>query len=497
MTPTPPTLTRAPRAVRTEAGRQPPPDLSAGSFAAKTLGALLGVTLAGTGFAILLALVASEWEPLDATDQAIVDATNAVVGGSPSLATVAKIITQLGSPIGVTIVVVVTVVWLLIRRLPRLAAYVAVAGLGAAVLGPGVKALVERARPIVDVPLSSPTGDSFPSGHSIGIMIGWGALLVVFLPVVPRNRRWLAVAVMAGVIVLVGLSRIALGVHYPSDVVGGWLLGLVWLAVTAAAFRSSRPVSASAFPPQSLDALAPRERRSLHPAPAHDRALPAGAATASRLLVAGVLLCGALISVGLLITGSSGAIQRFDQSAVTWFQGLDGKLVVIVAGVIGWLGGVSGNLATLAIAIPLTTAITRRWAPAMFLLVASGGQALIYLASSRIVGRDRPAIEGDMLAIVSFPSGHVGASVATYGGIALLVLAWANWRFRYAVAAPALLIVLGVAFSRLHKGVHYPSDVVAGLIYGSVWLVLCWTWIKPARQAPHDPDAEPAGEASR
>jgi undecaprenyl-diphosphatase len=81
-----------------------------------------------------------------------------------------------------------------------------------------------------------------------------------------------------------------------------------------------------------------------------------------------------------------------------------------------------------------------------------------------------------MIATVSFPSGHVGAAVAAYGGMALLIRAP---RARRIALGLAVAIVVGVAFSRLYEGVHYPSDVVAGVLYGLTWLTLCRHWLRP------------------
>lgn len=454
------------------------------TFAAGSLLGLVALLVTGAAFALLLAFVEAEWRPLAEADQAVIDAANDLVSSSSAVETIAKVITDLGSPLGVTVAVVVPALFLLIRGVPRLAAFLAVSGLGAAVLGPGVKALVARARPVVEITLSSPTGASFPSGHSVAIAIVWGALLLVFLPVVPRRFRAWAIGAVVAVIVLVGLTRIALGVHFPSDVAAGWLLGGLWLTVATAAFRTARPAPAPiAAASPGVDALAPRERRELHPAPAHDRPLSEGGTTAAKLAVAGVLLCGAVIGVGLLVTGALGWVRRWDQRILEWFTTLDGGALVDVALAVGWLGGVSGIVTALAIALPLTAALTRRWTPPLFLLVTAAGQGLIYLASSRIVGRDRPGPErDDLLAAVSFPSGHVGAAVATYGALALLIVAFGRGRTRWGAPALAVLIIAGVAFSRLYHGVHFPSDVVAGAAYGCVWLVLCRAQLRPTRE---------------
>lgn len=117
----------------------------------------------------------------------------------------------------------------------------AVAAAGGGLLHVTVKELVGRARPDLAEPLLQAAGHAFPSGHTGGTTLGVGILLVVLLPRVPRP--WRPVVLAAGVLlaVAVGATRVVLGVHWPSDVVAGWLLSSAWvLAVLAAGARPVR-----------------------------------------------------------------------------------------------------------------------------------------------------------------------------------------------------------------------------------------------------------------
>ena len=78
-------------------------------------------------------------------------------------------------------------------------------------LSPLLKQLVDRLRPIVDMPVATAGGPSFPSGHTLAVTVWVGVVLLVLLPVVPPRRRRLAVAVGVALVVVVGLTRIALG----------------------------------------------------------------------------------------------------------------------------------------------------------------------------------------------------------------------------------------------------------------------------------------------
>jgi undecaprenyl-diphosphatase len=148
-----------------------------------------------------------------------------------------RAVTDIGSPLVVTVLLAAGVVALLIGRRPVPAAYLAATGLGSVVLERTLKLLVGRLRPVVADPVATASGNSFPSGHALGSAAGYGALLVVVLPLVPRRFRPLLIGATAALVAAVGFTRVALGVHYVSDVVGAWLLAAAWLGLTGYAFR--------------------------------------------------------------------------------------------------------------------------------------------------------------------------------------------------------------------------------------------------------------------
>lgn len=119
----------------------------------------------------------------------------------------------------------------------RLAIILAVVLLGAALFTEHVKDFVARPRPPGE-PLVPAPGYSFPSGHTLNSTVTYGLLaLVAWRSRLPLTARRLAVAVGVIVPVLVGSSRIALGVHYPSDVLAGWLAGIAFVALGASLIR--------------------------------------------------------------------------------------------------------------------------------------------------------------------------------------------------------------------------------------------------------------------
>ena len=96
-----------------------------------------------------------------------------------------KAVTWLGSDGVLWTVIGAAAIILALRRRWRLAAYLIVTGAGALVLDPVLKSLVGRLRPVVAHPIAHGTGNSFPSGHALGSIVCYGALLLVFLPAGP------------------------------------------------------------------------------------------------------------------------------------------------------------------------------------------------------------------------------------------------------------------------------------------------------------------------
>lgn len=100
-----------------------------------------------------------------------------------------------------------------------------------------VKAIVSRPRPRLTDPFAERVGSGFPSGHAFASLLIIGALLVLIQrDWSNRRRRTLAWVVGSALVLLVGLDRVAVGLHYPSDVVSGWLFAIVVLAGLGLAF---------------------------------------------------------------------------------------------------------------------------------------------------------------------------------------------------------------------------------------------------------------------
>lgn len=162
------------------------------------------------------------------------------VRGSPHLVTALKVLTFFGSPPWLWLLVAVAVGMTWRSHHLRLCVFLAVTTLGGGLLDSVVKVAVDRPRPSLVDPVATAHGKSFPSGHAMSSTIVYGALLLVFLPVVARHLRPVLVGAGVALVGAIGFSRLALGVHYISDVLGGYVLGAAWLAASAAAFSTWR-----------------------------------------------------------------------------------------------------------------------------------------------------------------------------------------------------------------------------------------------------------------
>jgi membrane-associated phospholipid phosphatase len=150
---------------------------------------------------------------------------------SPPLTAVLTAFTTVGSSVVlVSLAFSVTVLLAAIRRRAE-AGLVAVATAGALILWPLLKNLIERARP-ADAHLVQVSSWAYPSGHSLASMVVYGVLAVLAYRRARTRARRAMIAVAAAVLIaVIGVSRVYLGVHWPTDVLAGWLVGAVWLAV--------------------------------------------------------------------------------------------------------------------------------------------------------------------------------------------------------------------------------------------------------------------------
>jgi undecaprenyl-diphosphatase len=200
------------------------------------LGGLVALVVA-IPFTLLLVLVTSEWEPLERLDRDVADDLHQEVLGNDTIEDVLEFSSTATSPWVFRVVVIAVAVWLWSRGLRRLAGWALTALAIGGVAGVVLKLLVERARPNFPEPVYLASGYSFPSGHALNSFLGVGILLLIFFPVLRGWTKATALALGAAVVLFTGYDRIALGVHYVSDVVAGWAAALAVIAGTAGGFE--------------------------------------------------------------------------------------------------------------------------------------------------------------------------------------------------------------------------------------------------------------------
>lgn len=148
---------------------------------------------------------------------------------------------------------------------------------------------------------------------------------------------------------------------------------------------------------------------------------------------------------------------------------------------ITWALSEAGNTLTVVLLVLVVMVVFRqafrRWHEALFVLLATWSQSIVFLLVQLVISRDRPGVPhlDPSPPTSSFPSGHTGAAVALYGSTAAVLL-WRTRRGWLPRAGAALLVLLPilVAYSRLYRGMHYPTDVLSSAVNGLSCIAISW-----------------------
>ncbi len=208
-------------------------------------GLRLGLLSAGVAGLVVLVLplavlVRDQWSPLASLDSDLASSAHRAVVAHAWLLRAAQVLTNLGAPAAVEAVGALVAIVLLAKGYRRSALYLFVCIAGGYLLSTLGKFAVGRARPVFPDPVAHARGLSFPSGHAAGAATFWLSLAVLAAPRLPARRRGalLVGALIVGVVVAV--TRVLLGVHYPTDVTAGLLLGWGWVVACTALFATWR-----------------------------------------------------------------------------------------------------------------------------------------------------------------------------------------------------------------------------------------------------------------
>lgn len=129
-----------------------------------------------------------------------------------------------------------------------------------------------------------------------------------------------------------------------------------------------------------------------------------------------------------------------------------------------------------------------RWRESLIVIYAVVGETAIFVATTLFIDRPRPKVPhlDDAPPTSSFPSGHTAAAVCFYGSVAAIIL----WHSRYRWIGVVAVVVgaavpLIIAGSRVYRGMHYPTDVLAGALLGAIWLTVVIFYVRTRHSGDH------------
>jgi len=233
-----------------------------GRYEARALLFALALAIVGIPFGLLLHQVATHG-PLTGFDEDGAAWLNDRFHDREGAIRVLEAISFLGKPIFLLFAVGIPVLWLLRHGSRKLPLFLVITCLGGGLVDTIVIVAVGRPRPEVDEPILTAFGKSFPSGHSMAAVVCYGALLLVFLPMLSGWHRRAAIAATVTLVLLIGFSRLTLGVHFVSDVLGGYALGAAWLVASVAAFEIWREERGRRTTHVIAEGVEPEEAREL------------------------------------------------------------------------------------------------------------------------------------------------------------------------------------------------------------------------------------------
>ncbi len=192
-------------------------------------------------FAVVLTLVETHWGPLARLDQGWIDSDHRYATQHAARTVSVQMISDIGGTVTMRVLLGLAAVWLWLIGARVLAGWAAAQVL----IGWGLlwvlKLAVNRARPHFADPVAHASNPGFPSGHAMASAITCVAVVWLLHPHTNRAGRVAAGAVAAAAVLTIGWTRIALGVHWPSDILAGWLAAGVVLGGVTVAVELWRP----------------------------------------------------------------------------------------------------------------------------------------------------------------------------------------------------------------------------------------------------------------
>ncbi|KGP79028.1 MULTISPECIES: phosphatase PAP2 family protein [unclassified Paenibacillus] len=172
---------------------------------------------------------------------------------------------------------------------------------------------------------------------------------------------------------------------------------------------------------------------------------------------------------------SDNQIHRFDDSLITWIQGMESQGMTRWMELFTWIGSGIPVVIIAILSMVVLYVFLRHRRELLFLGCVIAGSAILNTLLKLMFHRARPTIHRIIeVSGYSFPSGHSMAAFSLYGGLAFLI-----WKHIPTAVGRVLMIIVSAMFilmigmSRIYLGVHYPSDVVGGYFMSGCWLAVC------------------------
>ncbi len=213
------------------------------------------------------------------------------------------------------------------------------------------------------------------------------------------------------------------------------------------------------------------------------------------LVVPAVCLVALTVALGFLVTEvlPSTAIGRWDAEVPSRLVEYRRQHGVSESKIVTMLSATPTIIALTALAAAVFRWKFGRWRESLLVIYAVVGETSIFVATTLFIDRPRPSVPHLDAAppTSSFPSGHTAAAVCFYGSLAAVILWRSRQRWIKVVAVVVCAAVpLMVGGSRLYRGMHYPTDVIAGVLLGAIWLTVVTFYIRT-----HDAGGRPSAAA--
>ena len=213
-----------------------------------------------------------------------------------------------------------------------------------------------------------------------------------------------------------------------------------------------------------------------------------------RVFLPVAVLLGVMIALGLLVTKVMMNMWPFtiEDSVNREFERDRTHDISMVSLIFSTLASTPAIIAVTVLAALALRLILKRWREPIFLCAAVCAQAVVFYLTTLVIDRPRPDVEKMDVSppTSSFPSGHTSAAVALYLGLAVILFRVADRTWLKRTAWLLLLVPVGVALTRMYRGMHHPSDVVASFLNGGICVlvmaraVLDRTGIRGPRSGP-------------